>query len=230
MADDSSSRTRVLYEIKRRGPRTVRALADALGVTTMGIRQRLSLLEAEGVVAAVEPDQSDPGTRKTATRGRPAVSWKLTASGHAEFPDAHAQVSADLIASIRDELGDDALDALIERRSKATREQYLSTLLPIDDLGERADRLAALRTDEGYMAEVDRLGDVLLLREDHCPICVAATSCQGFCRSELRTFEAVFEGVATVSRDEHLVAGGRRCTYRIEPQSELARVTDCRPK
>jgi len=97
-------------------------------------------------------------------------------------------------------------------------------------LGERADRLAALRTDEGYMAEVDRLGDVLLLREDHCPICVAATSCQGFCRSELRTFEAVFEGVATVSRDEHLVAGGRRCTYRIEPLSELARVTDCRPK
>ena len=55
----------------------------------------------------------------------------------------------------------------------------------------------------------------LLLVENHCPICAAATACQGFCRAELDVFRAVLGPAATVERTEHIVTGGRRCSYVI---------------
>ncbi len=46
--------------------------------------------------------------------------------------------------------------------------------------------LAAARSLEGYMAEVEpRVDGSVLLLENHCPICAAAQACQQFCRSEL---------------------------------------------
>jgi predicted ArsR family transcriptional regulator len=55
----------------------------------------------------------------------------------------------------------------------------------------------------------------LLLIENHCPICSAATACQGFCRAELEVFQSVLGPDTTIRREEHIVSGGRRCSYRI---------------
>ena len=44
----------------------------------------------------------------------------------------------------------------------------------------------------------------------------AATACQGFCRAELDVFRSVLGPDATVTRDEHIVSGGRRCSYAIQ--------------
>ena len=78
--------------------------------------------------------------------------------------------------------------------------------------------LASLRSAEGYMADWREEDDgSLLLIENHCPICAAATACQGFCRAELDVFRAVLGPAVTVSRQEHIVSGGRRCSYRVAP-------------
>jgi predicted ArsR family transcriptional regulator len=66
------------------------------------------------------------------------------------------------------------------------------------------------------MAEWTRLDDgSFLLAENHCPICAAARACQGFCRSELELFKAVLGKRVTVERQDHILAGARRCAYRI---------------
>jgi predicted ArsR family transcriptional regulator len=68
------------------------------------------------------------------------------------------------------------------------------------------------------MAEcVTRADGSLLLRENHCPICVAAKSCQGLCREELALFRAVLGGQARVERTDHILAGASRCAYVIMP-------------
>jgi predicted ArsR family transcriptional regulator len=73
-----------------------------------------------------------------------------------------------------------------------------------------------LRTVEGYMAQFEMQKDgSFLLIENHCPICVAAKTCQGFCRSELELFRAAFGADMSVKRQEHLLSEGRRCVYRI---------------
>jgi hypothetical protein len=68
------------------------------------------------------------------------------------------------------------------------------------------------------MAESRAEGDGYVLIENHCPICVAAKACQGFCRVELDTFRDVLGPDVSVERTEHIVAGGRRCVYRITPK------------
>jgi pimeloyl-ACP methyl ester carboxylesterase len=75
-------------------------------------------------------------------------------------------------------------------------------------LRERLNRLAETRLEEGYMARVERDGKDWLLIEDHCPICAAASTCQGFCRSELRLFQGIVGRDATVTREQYMQAGG----------------------
>ena len=76
--------------------------------------------------------------------------------------------------------------------------------------------LAAIRSREGFMAEWQALGpDRFLFIENHCPVCAAATACQGLCRSELAVFRAVFGPAVSVERTDHILAGARRCAYVI---------------
>jgi predicted ArsR family transcriptional regulator len=197
---------RFLVLLKTRGPQTAAELGKAAGVTGEAARQQLVRLAADGLVVA---------TTESRGVGRPAQVWGLTEAGNARFPDAHAELTAQLLRSIRTELGEAVLDRLIDARSAESKAAYTAALEGAADLGERVARLAEARTREGYMAEAKAEGDGYLLVENHCPICVAATACQGFCRSELDTFREVLGTDATVERDEHIVAGDRRCAYRI---------------
>lgn len=147
--------------------------------------------------------------------GRPRQNWKLSAAGHARFPDTHAHLTIQLIGSIRQLFGDEGLDRLIAQREGDMRADYLKACSGLSGIAAKLDKLAALRAAEGYMARVEKDGKDWLLIEDHCPICAAAQSCQGFCRSELQLFREVVGDGAAVTREEHLLAGGRRCIYRI---------------
>jgi len=205
MSSDNSNR--VLYTLKSRGPLGTGALARALGITEVGVRQHLAKLHGEGLVAF--DDQAGDV-------GRPKRMWRLTAKGHARYPDTHGDLTVSLIEGIRSVFGEAGLDRLIEARQEAGVATYREALAPHPDLGDRVGVLARLRTVEGYMAEFEMLGDgSFLLVENHCPICAAAKTCQGFCRSELELFQAAFGAGVSVTRREHLLSGGRRCAYRI---------------
>lgn len=60
-------------------------------------------------------------------------------------------------------------------------------------------------------------GGEFLLVENHCPICAAATACTGLCAKELEVFQSVLGNDVVVTRTEHIVAGARRCAYRVCP-------------
>ena len=89
-------------------------------------------------------------------------------------------------------------------------------------LAAKLRELARVRTEEGYMAEVRRDGAGFLFIENHCPICAAASACQGFCSSELELFRDVLGGDAAIERVEHIIAGDRRCVYRVTPSLAAA--------
>ena len=123
---------------------------------------------------------------------------------------------AGLLEGIRGVFGLEGLDRLIRARERETLAAYRRALAPLADLGERVRTLVTLRTEEGYMAEARRQPDgSWMLIANHCPICVAAKACQGFCRSELTLFRDALGESVSVARDEHSVAGARRCVYRI---------------
>lgn len=199
---------RLLKLLKTCGPQQATEAGKVLGTTGEAARQQFVKLAKEGLVEA-----------KAETRGvgRPVQLWQLTAAGNAHFPDAHAELTAQLLRTVRDKLGDKAMDLLIDSREQETRINYKQAMIGAADLAERVKRLATLRCCEGYMAEWSELenGEFLLV-ENHCPICVAAAVCQGFCRAELSIFTEVLQ--ARVERTEHILTGARRCAYRISAQ------------
>ena len=199
---------RILMALKTRGPLTAAELGCAMGVCGEAARQQLVRLAADGLIAA---------SCQPRGVGRPAQVWSLTQAGNARFPDGHAELAASLIESIRTQLGEPVLEQLIASRAEKAQACYEAAVAGATDLGDRVARLAEARTREGYMAESWPEGDGYLLVENHCPICVAASACQAFCRNELATFRAVLGPGVTVERVEHIVHGDRRCAYRITP-------------
>lgn len=193
--------------LKMHGSLTAAALGKKLGTTGEAARQQLARLTDEGLVMA----SSEPSGV-----GRPTQHWGLTDAGHARFPDTHAALTVQILDSVRSLLGDAALDRVIEKRERDTRAHYKAAMADRKGLHDRIAALAELRSAEGYMADWQETGDGdLLLIENHCPICAAATSCQGFCRAELNVFREVLGTDVTVERSEHVIAGGRRCSYLI---------------
>jgi predicted ArsR family transcriptional regulator len=204
------SRDRILFHLKSRGPQTAGDVAARLGMTSAGARQHLLKLLDAGLV---EGEDSREG------RGRPKKRWRLTESGHARFPDRHSELTLELLNSTQEIFGADGLERLIAHRERASIADYRRRLGPRQSLHRTLNALAAIRSGEGYMASVQADGGgAFLLIEDHCPICAAAASCQGLCRSELAVFRAVLGADVTVERTDHIIAGARRCAYRIAPR------------
>lgn len=198
---------RIVDHLKRSGPCTTADLADALEVTTQAVRPPLAELESRGLVVA-EPVS-------TGVRGRPPLGWALADDAMALFPDRHGDLTVELIEAMRAALGDDEFAAVLAERD---RKQLASieARLPADaDVAARVEGLAAVRAEQGYMAEVRADGDDLLLVEHHCPVCAAATSCRGLCDNELDLFREVIGAEATIERTQHLLSDGDRCVYRI---------------
>lgn len=206
---------RLLFALKSRGELTAADLAKLMKVTTVAIRQQLDRLEADGLVAF---DDRAEGV------GRPRRYWRLTEAGHGRFPDRHSELTLEVLTSVKALFGDDGLDKVIAAREARSRELYGAAVDTASPLAERVATLAGLREREGYMAQVEPDGEGgFFLHENHCPICAAATACQGLCRAELMLFQAVLGADAEVRRESHIVSGARRCTYRIrERQPETA--------
>jgi predicted ArsR family transcriptional regulator len=198
----------MLHLLKTKGPQTAAALSKRLGMTAVAARQHLEPLEAEGLVAY---DERRKGV------GRPAREWRLTEKAAALFPDSHGELAVAMLDAMRRTFGEGGLDRLVAERTRAQIRAYRERISPRAPLHRKVEALAAIRREEGYMAEWSRNGKGFLLVENHCPICAAARTCQGLCAGEVELFRSILG--ARVERTEHILAGARRCTYRISPRA-----------
>lgn len=200
--------SRLLFALKSTGPQTAAALARKFAVSAVAIRQQLDRLRDDGLV-----DYRDARLGV----GRPKRIWALTQAGHDRFPDNHSGLMLQMLDSIEAVFGGDGMERLIAHRERRSTDDYRARLAGASGPQDRLRRLAAARSEEGYMAEVTGVtATSALLVENHCPICAAARACQGFCRSELAVFQAALGPDVRVERVEHLLAGARRCAYRID--------------
>lgn len=206
---DVSTRTRrgIIDLLKEQGGMDVVALSSQFSLSGMAIRQHLNALKEEGLVMNVE--ESRP-------MGRPAKLWVLTPAANRFFPSGYSDLSVSLIHSIKEAFGNEGLDKLLDVRNKNMQEQYLQHLGGISDIREKLEKLAEIRTIEGYMAEVKTQDDgSFLLIEKHCPICEAAAVCTGLCKNELHLFQTVLGNNVHIERGEYILAGGRNCIYTV---------------
>jgi predicted ArsR family transcriptional regulator len=200
------SRDQIIGLLKREGPQDAGLLAARVGVSAMAVRQHLYELQDEGLVAAEE---------KKGSVGRPVKIWGLTVASDGLFADGHGDFTYELIGSIREVFGEEGMAALLRQRSLKQIETY-KKVMGSGDLRGRLERLAARRSEEGYMAEVqDGEDEAVMFVENHCPVCRAARACSGLCAEELHVLQEVLGKGVFVDRLDHITAGARRCAYRI---------------
>jgi predicted ArsR family transcriptional regulator len=209
VADLSDAKRRIIERLKRVDSATAPELAAEFDTTDTAIRQHLDVLAEAGLVERAPAAPSG--------RGRPPVHWRLTQLSTDLFPDRHAELSVELLAAIREALGDDGIDKVIAARTHHQEQAYRRALPDpaAASVKVRVRRLAELRTAEGYMAEAVADGSDTFLVEHHCPICDAAAACQGFCRYEQELFQTVLGDDVEIERVQHLLSGDARCAYRV---------------
>ncbi len=201
----SETRRKIVEILKLRGPQTPQQLAEALGMTAMGVRGHLAALERDGLVThRVE----------RRPRGRPGFVYELTEAGDELFPRTYPQLALSLLDALRALYGDQAIEKLFEKRNEELLRSYRARL-DGKPLEERVQELARIRTEEGYWADAEKRDDGrFLLIERNCAICQVAKRVPQACQAELELFRAALPD-CTVTREKHMIRGDRTCTYVI---------------
>ena len=201
------SRQATLRLLKQQGPRDAEALASQLGISAMAVRQHLYALRTQKLVTYQEEPRPV---------GRPAKMWSLTPAADPFFPDAHAGLTVNLLNAAEQTFGEEGVKRVVLECARQQIETYNSRIQARGSLQNRLETLTSIRNEEGYMAEVQRQPDgSFLLIENHCAISAAANVCPKLCDAELEVFRAILGEGVEIERTEHMLAGARRCAYRI---------------
>lgn len=193
--------------LKQRPDLSLAQIAAERRISKVAALHHLATLENQGLV---ERSYERNGL------GRPAVHFRLSQKSADIFPQAYTQVSVAALEYIERRLGRDAVVGMLQERSHDLFEQNRPRLAA-PGLRERVERLAQLRSEGGYMAEVGgKRGAVIEMREHNCPILAIAGQFPEACEVERRMFESMLH--AQVSTSHRVVAGDPVCRFLIRPR------------
>ena len=201
------SRQAIMEILKKEGAQDSKSLAARVEITAMAVRQHLYALQDEGLITYTE---------SVRPKGRPAKMWELTPATNQFFPNGDSELLVDMIGLIGDLYGESGLETLVQARSEKQLTAYSEQIKSADPLLKKLQVVAQIRTEEGYMSEIQSQEDgSYLLIENHCPICAAARSCRQFCSAEQMLFQKLLGGEVDVQRSEYILDGDRRCMYSV---------------
>jgi predicted ArsR family transcriptional regulator len=199
------TRRKILEYLKQEGSLTAEALGKLLNITSMGARQQLNTLERDGLVEH---------QAKQKEMGRPGYYYALTSRGDELFPRTYPQMANSLLETVRMLDGEKGIDRLFRKRTETLATQYRSRMAN-KNLEEKVKELVAIRSEEGYMADWQKINrNTFRLREKNCAICQIASQCTQACTFELDLFRRVLPNTEII-RETHILQGDRNCTYLI---------------
>lgn len=204
-----ATRRKILKLLKENGTLTADELARMLGISSVAVRRHLTKLEGDSLVAYNEEQRG---------MGRPSFVYQLGKAADTYFPRRYEELATDVLETITELFGSDAIDAIFRMRSQQLIQNY-RTKITGSTLDERLNQLTQLREADGYMStwEPDQDG-TFILREANCPIINVAEGCYSACDYDHVMLENLLD--ATVERKSHLVNGDGACVYQVKPKNK----------
>ena len=202
-----SQKYQILAEIKRSQGLSVAELCKRVNLSYMGVKQHCIALEKDGYLDT---------WRRPKGMGRPEKAYRLTSRAQDFFPNEFTNLTCRILDGVGEVYGPAAPEKILYQIYQAQTESMKSRLTGTT-LEERTRSLAALREEEGYMAEyyfdtesrrhsVIEFHSPLLALLDHHPIIK---------EMEERLFESVLE--TRVIRNEERISGLYKCTFSLFP-------------
>lgn len=188
---------------------SIEALSSALNVSRNAVRQHLSALLAQRLIAhgAVTP-----------TGGRPEQRYILTDAGREFFPRRYLELASSLIREIGNSLGEAQLQKLLMRLGDEVGRDLAKNLEGKSD-AEHCTAIAAAMSDLGYDAHAEIKGSSREIHARNCVFHHLAQSHPAVCR-----FDLAFLARASGQRVEHsecMVRGGGVCRFRFSRGSGI---------
>lgn len=200
-----ATRQHILDHLHRERRATVKELADQLGLTFTGVRQHLTVLERDGLIAVTE---------ERGKVGRPAFVYSLTPKGEALYPKNYDALANLLIEEIRAAAGAEALQKVLRRISARMADQQ-SERVAGKTLPERVAVTAQILREIGCVTEFERRGAEFFLHQCTCPYPTVARRNSAVCALEVDFVRRLTGADARLVSS--LLRGDRACTYRIRP-------------
>jgi predicted ArsR family transcriptional regulator len=185
---------------------TVEHLSKGLGITDNAVRQHLTALERDGIVARGETQS---------TGGRPEHLYGLTASGQELFPRHYSWFAELLVNSLREDEGTDALRKRLEEMGRAVGRQVAARLAGVKDEAERIRALAGIMRELGYQSgPIDPAEEELpAIEAVNCVFHSLAAHYPEVCHFDLAMMSEVVG--CNVVHDECMVRGGHVCRFKF---------------
>ena len=199
-----ATRRRILKLLKENNELTADELAELLGISSVAVRRHLTKLESDQLV---DYDEVQRGM------GRPSYVYRLGEAASSYFPRRYEELATDVLETINNLYGADAVDAIFRVRSEHLIDTYRAKVTG-QTLQERLDQLTQLREADGYMSTWEKAGDgIFVLREANCPIIHVAEGCGSACDYDQLLLEDVLK--ADIERKGHLASGDGACVYHV---------------
>ena len=184
----------------------VEGLSKGLGITDNAVRQHLTALERDGIVARGETQS---------TGGRPEHLYHLTKAGEELFPRQYSWFAEILINTLREEQGTDALRERLEGMGKAVGRQVAGRLAGVKDKRERIRALSGIMRELGYQSgTIDSAEKWPAIEATNCVFHTLAKSFPEVCHFDLAMMSEVVG--CNVVHDECMVRGGHVCRFKFK--------------
>jgi DeoR family suf operon transcriptional repressor len=217
LAELPPTRRALLIALRKRGEARAEELAAGLDITVGAVRQHLQGLAAADLVAHRE---ERPGP------GRPRHVYRLAPAAEALFPRSYGELTVELLDYIGDE-NPELVARAFERRRRARVERTQVRLAGLD-FDARVAEVARVLDEDGYLAEVEPLGDGdevedggWRIVEHNCAILAVAQRYGHACGTEIAFLREVLPD-AEVVRVSHILAGAHACAYEVRPRAAAA--------
>ena len=202
------TRQEILTAIKWNGTMTAEELARELSISQVAVRQHLASLEAENIISI---------TVERRGLGRPSHRYHLTPFGDETFARRYSGFTTDMLESLRELQGEEAVHALFARVRERAVEQ-LQRRMADKTLGDRVQELARIQTEAGFMAEAlpGEKANEWHLVQHNCSICAVASKYpNACCQNEMQMLKQLL-GDVEIHREKYILAGDHTCTYRVQ--------------
>ena len=205
-----STRWEILQFLQRKGKATIRDLSDELRLTSTGVRQHLTLLQRDDLVACTE--QRGP-------IGRPHYVFSLTEAGQALFPRSYDLLADWLLDEVRQTDGEEKLTQLLRRMGARLAEPHLARLEGKSQR-ERVDEVVRLLQAMGIMAEAREEDGSYQITVFTCPYHAVVAKHPEVCNMELEWAEQLTGAPARITACWY--RGADACTYVVEKIPQMS--------
>ncbi len=199
-----STRQEILFLLKIHKAMSVDELSSHLGITPMGVRQHLTILEKDGLIRS---------EKMRGGMGRPSYIYSLTEKAENLFPKHYDDFAKELLQGLYDMHGEKFVEELLEHQvDKKVKE--LSPLISGNELEERVKAMVKFLEERGSMPSLERAEDgSLVIHKANCALHAVSREFPILCAAELELFSRLLK--ARVVREKCMAHGDDECLYRI---------------